>query len=121
MDHPRRHRVQGKTFLGSVLGLTGMEVSLGSMLPGEAMTFLHAHKQNEELYLVVSGTGEMQVDGERIPLQPGSAVRVATPGLRAWRASGSEPLTYLVVQARQGSLEQATTKDGILGEGAPVW
>jgi uncharacterized cupin superfamily protein len=120
MDHPRRGRIQGKTFLGSPLGLTGMEVSLGSMQPGEAMPFVHAHKQNEELYLVLSGTGEMLVDGERIPLRPGSAVRVATAGVRAWRATGSEPMAYLVVQARQGSLEQATAQDGIPGE-APAW
>jgi mannose-6-phosphate isomerase-like protein (cupin superfamily) len=91
------------------------------MLPGEAKPFLHAHKQNEELYLVVTGSGEMQVDGERIPLRPGTAVRVATPGLRAWRAIGTEPMTYLVIQARQGSLEQATAADGILAEAAPVW
>jgi mannose-6-phosphate isomerase-like protein (cupin superfamily) len=80
-----------------------------------------SNSQNEELYLVVTGSGEMQVDGERIPLRPGTAVRVATPGLRAWRATGTEPMTYLVIQARQGSLEQATAADGIRAEAAPVW
>jgi len=111
--HPRRGELQGKTFLGEVLGLTGMEVSFGAMLPGETSPFLHAHKQNEELYLFLSGEGEMQVDGERIPLRPGTAVRVAQQGHRAWRATGQEPLAYLVIQAKAGSLEQATAKDGI--------
>jgi len=112
-DHPRRGKVEGKTFIGEVLGLTGMEVSFGSMLPGESVPFLHAHKQNEELYLILSGEGEMQVDGERIPLRPGTAVRVAPAGARAWRATGPETLSYLVIQAKAGSLEQATAGDGI--------
>lgn len=121
LDHPRRGKVDGKTFLGSVLGLTAMEVSFGSMLPGEAMPFLHAHQQNEELYVFLSGTGEMQVDGERIPVGPGSAVRIAPAGLRAWRATGTEPLAYLVIQAKAGSLEQATGQDGIRPDQPLVW
>lgn len=121
LDHPRRGKVAGKTFLGEVLGLTGMEVSFGSMLPGESMPFLHAHQQNEELYLIVSGAGEMQVDGERIPLRAGSAVRIDPAGLRAWRATGSEPMAYVVIQAKAGSLEQATSKDGIRPEAELRW
>jgi mannose-6-phosphate isomerase-like protein (cupin superfamily) len=121
LDHPRRGKVDGKTFLGAVLGLTAMEVSFGSMLPGEGMPFLHGHKQNEELYVFLSGTGEMQVDGERIPVGPGSAVRIAPAGLRAWRATGSEPLAYLVIQAKAGSLEQATGADGIRPDQPLVW
>ncbi|HWQ08169.1 MAG TPA: hypothetical protein VN436_03645, partial [Holophaga sp.] len=53
LDHPRRGKVPGKTFLGQVLGLTGMEVSFGALAPGTSMPFLHAHKQNEELYVVL--------------------------------------------------------------------
>ena len=121
LDHPRRGQVPGKTFLGQVLGLTGMEVSFGSMLPGEGSPFLHSHKQNEELYLFLSGEGEMQVDGERIPLRPGTAVRVAQAGNRAWRATGSEPLAYLVIQAKAGSLEQATGADGIVSDLPLAW
>jgi len=121
LDHPRRGQVPGKTFLGQVLGLTGMEVSFGSMLPGEGSPALHSHKQNEELYLFLSGEGEMQVDGERIPLRPGTAVRVAQAGQRAWRATGTEPLAYLVIQAKAGSLEQATAGDGALSDLPLAW
>ena len=113
LEHPQRGQVPGKTFLGQVLALTGMEVSFGAMLPGESAPFLHAHKQNEELYLFLSGEGEMQVDGERIALRPGTAVRIAPAGVRAWRATGGAALAYLVIQAKEGSLEQATAGDGI--------
>jgi len=119
--HPRLGEVPGKVFLKGILDLTGMEVSLGSLAPGQSMPFLHAHKQNEELYLVLSGEGEMQVDGERIPLRAGSAVRIAPAGLRCWRATGVEPMAYLVVQAKAGSLEQATGSDGIVPDRPVVW
>lgn len=119
--HPRRGEVAGKVFLGETLGLGGMEVSFGSLLPGESQPILHAHKQNEELYVIVAGEGEMQVDGARIPLRAGTAVRIAPEGLRCWRALGSEPMAYLVVQAKAGSLEQATATDGIVSPEAVVW
>lgn len=120
-EHPRLGKVPGKVFLGDVLGLTGMEVSLGSMLPGETRPFLHAHKQNEELYLFLSGEGELQVDGATVPVRAGTAVRIAPAGIRAWRATGAEPMTYLVIQAKAGSLEQKTATDGIVLDAPVVW
>lgn len=121
MNHPGLGPVPGKTFLGKVLDLTGMEVSFGSLAPGRSIPFLHAHRQNEELYVVLTGQGEMQVDGEVIPLRPGSAVRIAPEGVRCWRATGTEPMAYLVVQAQAGSLCQATAADGMIPDRPVVW
>lgn len=121
MEHPRLGPVPGKVFLGSLLELTGMEVSFGALLPGQSIPFLHTHRQNEELYVVLSGQGEMQVDGHVVPLQAGSAVRIAPTGSRCWRATGAEPMAYLVVQAKAGSLEQSTAADGVALEQPVVW
>jgi len=121
LEHPRLGSVPGKVFLGQELGLTGMEVSFGSLPPGVGVPFLHAHKQNEELYLVLSGEGEMQIDGAIIPLRPGSAVRVDPPAMRTLRAGSRAPLCYLVVQAKAQSLEQATSRDGILSDQPVSW
>jgi mannose-6-phosphate isomerase-like protein (cupin superfamily) len=85
------------------------------------MPFLHAHKQNEELYIVLSGQGEMQADGEIVSLREGSAVRIAPSAWRCWRATGTEPMVYLVIQAKAGSLEQATGSDGLLTDQPVVW
>jgi mannose-6-phosphate isomerase-like protein (cupin superfamily) len=119
--HPRLGEVKGKVFIGSVVGLTGMEVSFGALAAGESVPFLHSHKQNEELYVVLSGAGELQVDGSIIPLQAGSAVRIAPEGVRCIRALGTEPMSYFVVQAKAGSLEQATGNDGIVPDRPVVW
>jgi mannose-6-phosphate isomerase-like protein (cupin superfamily) len=111
--HPKfGKQIFGKSFLREALGLDGMEVSLNSMGPGEAMPFLHRHRRNEELYLFLSGSGEFQVDGETFPVRAGSAVRVSPTGARAWRNTGQEPLIFVVVQAVAGSIEGDSIEDG---------
>ncbi len=101
----------GKYFIGRELGLTGCEVSLNRLPAGTGMPFVHSHKKNEELYIVLRGSGTFFVDGEEFPVQEGSLVRVAPEGERAWRA-GDEDLYFICVQAEAGSLSQATLKDG---------
>lgn len=41
----------------------------------------HYHKRMTELYYVLEGEGEMELDGERIPLKPHTAVLIK-PGCR---------------------------------------
>jgi mannose-6-phosphate isomerase-like protein (cupin superfamily) len=58
----------------------------------------HTHKTQEEVYVVVQGTGRMKVDDEILELRTWDAVRVA-PG--AWRGyeAGPEGLEILVIGA----------------------
>lgn len=102
----------GKYFIGGELGLTGCEVSLNRLPAGKGMPFVHAHKKNEELYIVLRGNGTYFVDGEEFSIQEGSLIRVAPAGERAWKA-GSEDLYFICIQAEAGSLSQATLEDGI--------
>jgi len=102
----------GKYFIGENLGLTGCEVSLNRLPAGKGMPFVHAHKKNEELYIVLRGNGTFFVDGEEFPVQEGSLIRIAPEGERAWKA-GSEDLYFICIQAEAGSLSQATLEDGI--------
>jgi mannose-6-phosphate isomerase-like protein (cupin superfamily) len=48
--------------------------------PGRA-TERHYHAQTEEIYFLLEGTGEMELDGERRRMKPGDAVLIP-PG--AW-------------------------------------
>jgi mannose-6-phosphate isomerase-like protein (cupin superfamily) len=102
----------GKYFLGENLGLTGCEVSLNRLPAGKGMPFVHAHKKNEELYIVLRGSGIFYADGEEFPIREGSLIRVAPEGERAWKA-GDEDLYFICIQAAAGSLTQATLEDGI--------
>ncbi len=113
--------LHGKVFLKALLGLTGTEISCGVIPKRGGGAFLHAHRENEEVYVFVSGRGQMQVDGEVIDVSEGCVVRVAPAGARAWRNTADEPLVYLVIQAKEGSLTQWTATDGVGIEGAPNW
>ncbi len=113
--------VPGKAFVKNDLGLSSMEVSVNNVPANAAIPFYHRHNANEELYLFLSGHGEMQVDGEVIAVTEGSAVRVAPNGRRAWRNTGKDALVFLVIQARAGSLAQGDISDGEIVPGGVVW
>ena len=43
------------------LGLTGAEISINTLPAGEHVPFVHAHKQNEEIYYIEKGNGKVIV------------------------------------------------------------
>lgn len=110
----------GKYFIGKELGLTGSEVSLNRLPAGKFMPFIHSHKKNEELYIVLRGNGMFYVDGDEFPVQEGSLIRVAPEGERGWKA-GDEDLYFICIQAEVGSLTQATLEDGKRLETKASW
>lgn len=110
----------GKYFIGKELGLTGCEVSLNRLPAGKFMPFIHSHKKNEELYIVLRGSGMFYVDGDEFPIQEGSLIRVAPEGERGWKA-GDEDLYFICIQAEAGSLSQATLEDGKRLESKASW
>lgn len=110
----------GKTFVKSALETTSCEISLNRTPAGIGMPFLHAHRQNEEVYIVVSGNGTFHLDGEEFPIREGSVVRVA-PSVARGYVAGSEDLCFICVQAREGSLVEGTTKDGFRLEAKASW
>lgn len=111
-------RLQGKVFVKNLLGLTGMEASLTRMAPGESVPFRHQHRTHEELYVVLGGRGQMQVDGQTFELREGSVVRVATGGVRAIRAAADAELRFVCVQSRTDSMpDDEAKRDGIKVDG----
>ena len=105
---------EGKAFVKEVMNTTGMEVSFGSLAPGQAVPFNHRHKQNEELYIVLQGEGVFTLDGQEFPVASGSLVKVEPTVSRCTSCTGKEPLVYICIQAKEGSLEQYTMTDGII-------
>ncbi len=66
--------------------------------PGYRFPFGHTHKSQEEVYLVVAGSGRMKVDDEIIEIKAWDAVRVP-PGVWRGYEAGSEGLELLVIGA----------------------
>ena len=107
-------KIPGKVFGGAVVGATGSEFSFQSFQPGTETGFLHTHKQHEELYFFLGGTGEFQVDGQVFPVCEGSVVRVSPEGRRSVRNNGSTPLVMLCVQYRGATFTTDDATDGVI-------
>lgn len=105
-------KIPGKVFCGATLGTTGSEFSFQLFQPGTETGFLHTHKNHEELYFFLGGTGEFQVDGQVFPVSEGSVVRVSPAGKRSVRNNGSTPLVMLCVQYKADTFTQEDATDG---------
>ena len=112
---------RGKMFLGSLLGSAGMEMSLNVVPPGKGIPFLHRHRQNDEVYVVIGGRGQFLVDGACIDVQEGSFLRLAPAAARGWRNNSDEPLYFICVQYKADSVIKGGTADGQKVDGMPVW
>lgn len=62
--------------------------------PGAA-TQRHYHRESEELYYVVEGAGEMEIDGERARVGPGDAILIPPGAWHQIRADAGGELRFL--------------------------
>jgi mannose-6-phosphate isomerase-like protein (cupin superfamily) len=62
--------------------------------PGQA-TERHYHREAEEIYYVVEGAGELEVDGERRRVSVGDAALIPPGARHQIRADGKGPLRFL--------------------------
>ena len=112
---------EARVELKELLNLSGCEVSINTLPAGASVPFVHAHKQNEETYLVLEGSGKLFIDGEEIAIKAGDAFKIHPQGARCISA-GSEVIKFICIQAKAGSLEQYTDTDGVMCDGAkPSW
>jgi mannose-6-phosphate isomerase-like protein (cupin superfamily) len=66
--------------------------------PGHRFPYGHTHKTQEEVYVIVGGSGRMKVDDEIVELEEWDAVRVPPGSWRGYEA-GPEGLEILVIGA----------------------
>ena len=105
-----------RTELHDQLGLTGAEVSINNLPAGACVPFVHAHKQNEELYAVLSGKGKAIIDGETVELKAGDWVRIAPAAKRQFFAAEDSAISFICIQTKQNSLEGYTMTDAVVEE-----
>jgi uncharacterized cupin superfamily protein len=67
--------------------------------PGKRSAFGHRHEKAEEIYVVLSGSGSIQLDGECVKVGELDAIRVEPQVARGFEA-GTEGLTVLVFGPR---------------------
>ncbi|MEA2480086.1 MAG: hypothetical protein QOJ07_2008 [Thermoleophilaceae bacterium] len=75
----------------------------------------HTHDGQEEVYVVLSGSAEIVVDGERVPLDPDRLVRVTAQGARKVVA-GPDGVRMLAIGGTPGKVYE---RPGDFELGAP--
>ena len=86
----------------SALGVTGFGVN-AVVLPPSWVTPRHTHERQEELYLVLDGEIEFDLDGSKHTLGPGGLVKVDPGRMRSLRnTSDTAEATYYCVGGADG-------------------
>jgi mannose-6-phosphate isomerase-like protein (cupin superfamily) len=97
-------------FARAELGSPELGVSRFVYEPGARMPFAHRHREQEEAYVVVGGSGRANLDGEIVALGVWDVLRVAPTVVRSFEA-GPEGLDLICIGGRR--------PDGGDGEPAP--
>ena len=115
--------IPGKVFVGQALQATGSELSFQVLVPNQDSGFLHTHKTHEELYLILKGEGEYQVDGEIFSVSEGSIIRVAPNGKRALKNTGKDERLMLCIEYKANSFAEndSPAGDGVILNDKLTW
>jgi mannose-6-phosphate isomerase-like protein (cupin superfamily) len=70
-------------------GARNQSLAEATLAPGQT-TERHYHAETEEIYLVLTGTGEMEVERERRQVRPGEAVLIPPGAWHQIRAGDAE-------------------------------
>jgi mannose-6-phosphate isomerase-like protein (cupin superfamily) len=74
-------------------------ISYQVVRPGKRQAFAHRHKEAEEIYVVLSGSGRIKLDDEIEEIEAMDAIRIAPKVTRGFEA-GPEGLELLVFGPR---------------------
>jgi mannose-6-phosphate isomerase-like protein (cupin superfamily) len=99
------------SFLGSFkraraeLGVTSFGMAVIDLPPNNDLYPEHDHAEDgqEEVYFALSGSGEIEIEGERHPLTTEAMIRVG-PGVKRKVFTGDSPLRMLVLGGTPGAL-----------------
>ena len=83
---------------GVVLGLYGLGAALYVVPPGKTAMPYHRHHTSDEMFLVLSGSGEYRYGDERLPIRVGDCLGAPAGGKgHQIINTGADPLRYLAV------------------------
>jgi mannose-6-phosphate isomerase-like protein (cupin superfamily) len=88
--------VENMSFRGArdALGCEKTGLSLQSLEPGARQPFGHAHGDEEEIYVVVSGSGTVMCDDDPVAVREMDALRIG-PGVTRAVEAGDDGITFL--------------------------
>ncbi len=70
-----------------------------TIVPAGCDIGVHTHGyDNEEMYIIISGQGEMEVDGQRSPVGPGHVIANRPGGTHSLKNTGETDLYMVVIE-----------------------
>ncbi len=101
------------------LGLRGVALGLINLPPGQGYTFTHRHREQEEVYIVLAGSGLLWIDGEAVPLVAGDMVRVSAQARRALKCDDDGPLRIICAGAVPAGFPKQPGSRYLIDDGVP--
>ena len=105
-----------RTELHDKLSLTGAEISVNNLPAGAGVPFVHSHKKNEEIYIILSGKGKAVIDDETVELNAGDFMRIAPSAKRQFFVGNDSEISFVCIQVKENSLEGYTADDAVIAE-----
>jgi mannose-6-phosphate isomerase-like protein (cupin superfamily) len=79
------------------------------ILPPGAAVGKHFHRETEEVYYILSGTGEMTVGEETAEVSAGDAVYIPVNNVHTLKNTGGEPMKIMLVCGAAHSFDDSFT------------
>jgi quercetin dioxygenase-like cupin family protein len=98
-------------FVTEQLGSEVVGLSHQRLRPGARLPFGHRHERQEEIYVVLSGSGRANLDGATVELVALDVLRVEPPVTRSFEA-GPDGLELLAVGAPIAGGRDSTVEQG---------
>jgi len=98
-------------FGGRPLGSKVVGVSRETLAPGFRVPFGHTHRDQEEVYVVLRGSGRMKIGADIVELVEGDMVRVG-PGVWRCTEAGPDGMQVLAVGAPVAEENDAELEQG---------
>jgi mannose-6-phosphate isomerase-like protein (cupin superfamily) len=98
-------------FAREPLGLENSGVSYLRLAPGERVPFGHTHKEQEEVYVVVGGSGRIKLDDDVVELEKWDALRIPSETMRNVEG-GPEGIELILFGAPNAGFGDAETTPG---------
>jgi mannose-6-phosphate isomerase-like protein (cupin superfamily) len=102
-------------FARDTLELQNSGVSYLRLGPGERVPWGHTHKEQEEVYVVVGGSGRIKLDDEILDLEPWDAVRIGRETMRDVEG-GPEGIELILFGAPNAGPGDAELEQGWWGD-----
>jgi mannose-6-phosphate isomerase-like protein (cupin superfamily) len=99
------------------LGTEQTGINYLTVKPSQREAFAHRHRTAEEIYVVLSGSGRVKLDGELVELRPLDAVRVS-PGVTRRFEAGPDGLEVLIFGPHVENDAEMMADDGGSSTGA---